>query len=178
MAGGSINFAIYDDRIEIWNNGSLMPGLDYSGLQFIHESVRRNPLIANVFYYRKLSEAWGRGIELIVQKCLEEGLPEPEFFERSGGFCVCLRSGKSTKEEGAEWLLDSPSTRLPVRQEEILKCFASSGKMTLSELIDNLETSVSERTVQRDLSQLQQLDLIMSEGFGRGAKWQLSKRGH
>ncbi len=170
MAGGSINFAIYDDRIEIWNNGSLMPGLDYSGLQFLHESVRRNPLIANIFYYRKLSEAWGRGIELIVQKCLEEGLPEPEFFERSGGFCVCLRSKTILQE------IDLSSKPLSSRQAAILRAFEDSAEMTLGELTDLLGGSLSERTVRRDLSEMQKLGLIQLEGFGRGAKWRLLEK--
>lgn len=172
LAGGSINFAIYDDRIEIWNNGSLMPGLQYSELQFLHESVLRNPIIASILYYRKLSESWGRGIELIVQKCSEEGLPEPKFFERSGGFCVCLRSGKDFQETRGMVALSPLSTR----QEKILQAFEDSDEMTLSELTAFLGGSLSERTMRRDLSGLQKLGLIQLEGFGRGARWRLLEK--
>jgi ATP-dependent DNA helicase RecG len=46
----SISLAIYDDRLEIWNNGTLPPGLKLSDLKKKHESCPRNKLIANVLY--------------------------------------------------------------------------------------------------------------------------------
>ncbi len=48
-------------------------------------------------------------------------------------------------------------------------------EVMLSEIIDELDIPISERTLQRDLSQLQELGFLESIGFGRGSKWRLSK---
>ena len=48
-------------------------------------------------------------------------------------------------------------------------------KMDSSSKYLSVEDS-SERTVRRDLSEIQKLGLIQLEGFGRGAKWRLLEK--
>ena len=92
-----------------------------------------------------------------------------------------MRSSVGILKPAGELALEPLSTC----QRELLHAFEDSEAMTLSELIGQLDASLSERTVRRDLTQLQQLGLIALKGFGRGAKWQLinkrtegDKRGH
>lgn len=77
--GGSVSIAIYDDRVEIANPGTLPLGWNVAKLKSEHNSEPQNPLIANVLYKRKVSESWGRGISLMMQECRNVGLPDPEF---------------------------------------------------------------------------------------------------
>jgi len=56
--GGSISFAIFDDRLEIWNYGLLPTGVSLETLKQMNQSVPRNQKIANVFYYHRMSESW------------------------------------------------------------------------------------------------------------------------
>ncbi|MFZ2656552.1 MAG: ATP-binding protein [Victivallales bacterium] len=56
-----------------------------------HESIPRNPLIAEVCYKVGYIDSWGRGVEKITESCRESGLPPPQFTERSGGILVELR---------------------------------------------------------------------------------------
>ena len=49
-----------------------------------HISHAQNPLIAQIMYYGKYLETWGRGIELMNDECTLAGVPRPEF-EMSGG---------------------------------------------------------------------------------------------
>ena len=81
--GGSVGIAIYDDRLEIDNPGTLPKGWNLDKLLSEHESQPQNPLIANVLYKRKVLESWGRGIHLIMDECKKAHLPKPEF-EASG----------------------------------------------------------------------------------------------
>ena len=76
-AGGSVSIAIYDDRVEIENPGSLPPGWSVEKLVSEHNSSPQNPLIANVLYKRKFLESWGRGIKLIMDECRKADLPAP-----------------------------------------------------------------------------------------------------
>ena len=73
------SLAIYDDRMVFQNPGAFPPGLNWK--DFVDDqigSIPQNPTIANVFYRRGTMEAWGRGISVIMAKCLAQGLPEPE----------------------------------------------------------------------------------------------------
>lgn len=54
---GFTEIAIYDDRIEIWNNGLLLAGISYPDLLIPHRSVLRNPLIAKAFFLNGAIEA-------------------------------------------------------------------------------------------------------------------------
>ena len=83
MPGGSVGIAIYDDRVEIENPGTLPKGWNLDKLLSEHESQPQNPIIANVLYKRKVLESWGRGINLIMNECKNANLPKPEF-EASG----------------------------------------------------------------------------------------------
>ena len=87
-AGGAISIAIFDDRLEIWNDGTLPFGFTPNDLKKDHISQPRNPLIATVFYIRGLIEKWGRGTQKIIELCTQLGHPEPEFMEQGGAFAV------------------------------------------------------------------------------------------
>jgi predicted HTH transcriptional regulator len=46
----------------------------------LNQSIPRNRRIANVLYYHKLFESWGRGVRLIIDGCIEAGHPAPIYF--------------------------------------------------------------------------------------------------
>ncbi len=62
-AGASVGLAIFDDRLEVWSWGRLPGDLTPEKLRIDHPSVRRNELIAEVFYRRGHIERWGRGTD-------------------------------------------------------------------------------------------------------------------
>ena len=64
-----------------------------------HESIPRNPLIAEVCYKVGYIDSWGRGVEKITDACEQAGLPAPAIVERTGGIAVEL--SKSTASAGA-----------------------------------------------------------------------------
>ena len=59
--------------------GAFPPDMSLEKLKSAHRSEPYNPVIAGVFYKRKLLESWGRGINLMITECTKAGLPEPEF---------------------------------------------------------------------------------------------------
>jgi ATP-dependent DNA helicase RecG len=58
LGGGSVDVAIYDDRLEIASSGTLHFGLTVADLYENHMSQPWNPAIADVFYKRGLIESW------------------------------------------------------------------------------------------------------------------------
>ena len=79
-----IQIAVYDDRLEICNCGELPEDWTVANLLARHRSRPYNPDIANVFFRSGEIEAWGRGIERIVNACKNAGVPIPEFKYNGG----------------------------------------------------------------------------------------------
>jgi ATP-dependent DNA helicase RecG len=71
---GNVQVRIFDDRIEVWNPGSLPEGWTVEKLKQKHESIPKNPLIADQFFLIKFIEKWGTGTIEMVRRCVEWGL--------------------------------------------------------------------------------------------------------
>lgn len=169
-AGGAVSLGVYDDRLEIWSEGTLPFGLVPEDLKRDHASRPRNPLIAEVLYRRGLIERWGRGTQKIVELCVRAGHPEPEFGEQAGSVWVrFLPSGYIAPHRVAH--------ELTQRQREVLQLLAQRGQLRFSEIRAALEHPPSDRSIRNDLTHLRRLDLIRLEGHGRGARWFLAERG-
>ena len=88
--GQDIQMKIYNDRIWFWNDGNLPEGFSVERMSKEHMSVRRNPLIANIFYRAGFIESWGRGVTKVCQSFKEAGLPEPGFENFMSGTLVTI----------------------------------------------------------------------------------------
>lgn len=132
FTGGSISFAIYDDRLEIWSYGLLPPGLSIDDLGELNQSIPRNRRIANVLYYHKLFESWGRGIRLIIDGCVEAGHPLPVYSINSGGLLLTLPM--MLQRVGLPEAISSVTVELTDRQQEILLLLKKSSGLSTSEI--------------------------------------------
>lgn len=56
---------IFNDHIELWNEGKLPDAITIDTLVEKHSSHPRNQLVASVFYKAGFIESWGRGIRKI-----------------------------------------------------------------------------------------------------------------
>ncbi len=168
LAGGAVNVAIFDDRLEITSSGLLPPGITVADLKKNHVSRPRNPLIADVFYLRGLVEQWGRGTQKIVDWCVAAGQPEPEFEEQAGAVVVRFRPSSY-----------HPPLRvshdLTDRQRHILLVLSRGGQWMIKDILGSLEPRPAQRTLQTDLGMLRSLGLIESSGRGPGARWSLRR---
>lgn len=162
---GYISIAIFDDKVEIWNNGTLPNKLKLADLKRKHNSILRNEIIAKVFYLRGYIESWGTGIKKMIDSCKEHGIPAPKFSERTGGLVVTFKlaapigGNKITK-----------PLELTSRQREILKTLKRS-QLNSVQLTKELSSAAAIRTIQVDLLQLEKLGLIKREGRGRALTW-------
>ncbi|GAG72996.1 unnamed protein product, partial [marine sediment metagenome] len=80
------------------NEGKLPPEVPVEKLKTEHLSKPRNTLLADVFYKAGFIESWGRGTIKIMEKCLEQGLPEPDFVEEHGVMKVVFYKDKFTED--------------------------------------------------------------------------------
>ena len=86
-----VQVRVFDDRIEIWNPGTLISPLTLDDLRKPHKSFPRNPLLARGLFRIKYIEEVGTGTNDIIRECNRYGLPEPEFKIIAGDFVIVFR---------------------------------------------------------------------------------------
>jgi len=164
----AITLAIFDDRMEIWNNGILPSRLSLDDLEKTHKSYPRNRNIANVFFLRNYIETWGTGTIKMIELCQEHGVPRPVFDEYSGGFSVTLKFEQSI---GPAVIQAGSEVTLNTRQKAILALIRQHGSMSTHRIIEGLDTPPTERMIRNDLNLLKKYQLIHLQGYGRSALW-------
>lgn len=173
--GGSISVAIYDDRVNISNTGGLPSGLRIPQLSKIHQSIPRNPLIANVMYISKNIERWGRGTLDMIEECKKEGLPLPQYEEVGGGFSVTFTFKEPIRTTIiTEHTTDHKQSKLTLRQKEII-AILKEGPHTRQELANKMKPKLAERTLQWEITKLKKMGLITTEGKGKATIWNIVK---
>lgn len=155
---GYISVAIFDDRVEIWNNGTLPNKLKIGDLKRKHDSVLRNELIAEIFYLRGYIEAWGTGIKTMMDSCKEHGIPAPKFSERTEGIEVAFRLAEPIGGYKRKQVFE-----LMPRQREILKLLTKSA-LNSAQIAEKLKNSPSMRMVQMELKKLEMAGIVKREG--------------
>lgn len=159
-----ITVRVYNDRLEIWNLGTLPMELSAEDLKQSHSSYPRNPLIAQVFYKGGLIESWGRGTIKILEECKKYDLPEPEIKEVGGGVQVILFKNKTNPEFLSTLGLNN-------RQLLAIEYIKKNGYITSG--IYKEVNNTSERTASRDLSILTHYNVLKKIGDKKGTIYKL-----
>ena len=164
-----IQIRVYPDKLMIMNEGKLPPEVPVEKLKTSHLSVPRNTLLAEIFYYAGFIESWGHGTIKIVDNCIEQGLPEPDFTEENGVMTVIFYKDKWNEENLKKLGLNE-------RQIKAVMYIKGNGKITNQEY--QKLNNVSKRTTTRDFENLIKKDIIIQIGItGRGTEYTL-KWGH
>lgn len=159
--GAPIQIRVYDEKISIWNEGTLPDGLTLAALRRSHSSRPRNPIIADVCFKGGYIDAWGRGTIKIIDTCKQADLPEPEMTELDGGFSITLFKDNISLEKLNKLGLND-------RQIKAVLIVKEKEKITNSEYQELFD--VSKATATRDLTELVEnfalLDKIGQTGVG------------
>jgi ATP-dependent DNA helicase RecG len=162
--GAPIQIRVYDDKLSIWNEGTLPDGLTLEALKRSHSSRPRNPIIADVCFKGGYIDAWGRGTIKIIDTCKQADLPEPEMKELDGGFIITLFKDNITPEQLTKLGLNN-------RQVKAVLLIKEKGKITNSEY--QILNEVSDRTALRDIEELTEKGILIKEGEKKGTYYKL-----
>ena len=143
--GAPIQIRVYDDKISIWNEGSLPEGLTLAALKRSHSSRPRNPIIADVSFKGGYIDAWGRGTIKILDTCKQADLPEPEMKEQDGGFIITLFKDNLTEDRLIKFGLND-------RQLKAVTFVKEKGKISNADFQELY--GVSKATATRNLTEL------------------------
>ena len=163
--GSFTQIRVYDDKINIWNEGMLPEGISLESLKRSHSSRPRNPLIADVCFKGGLIDAWGRGTIKIIDSCIAAELPEPELIERDGGFLVTLFKDNLTEEQLIKLGLNQ-------RQMKAIMYVQEKGKITNKEYQEI--NHISRQMATNELLDLtNNFKLLINRGYGAGSYFEL-----
>ncbi len=154
-----IQIRVYPDKLVIMNEGKLPPEVPVEKLKTNHLSRPRNTLLAEVFYSAGFIESWGHGTIKILENCVEQGLPEPDFMEENGVMTVIFYKDKWNEENLKKLGLND-------RQIKAVMYVKDNGRITNKEIQGLFE--VSRETATRDLIFLEEKDILQRFGT-RGA---------
>jgi ATP-dependent DNA helicase RecG len=168
----TISLAIYDDRLELWNAGTLPNRLKLEDLRSSHDSHPRNKQIAMAFYERGWIEMWGTGTTRMIEFCRKNGTPEPAFREYAGGFAVIFPF-KEVMNTEATAQSNLHHIRLTPRQEEIISILKGTVELSGAQIHEQLHVKIPMRTLQYELNKLKKLGLISSKGHAKSFVWSL-----
>lgn len=162
--GAMIQIRIYDNKLSIWNEGTLPAGITFADLRGNHPSKPRNPIIADVCFKGGYIDAWGRGTLKIITACREAELPEPEMKEEFGGVMITLFKDRYTEEQLRKMGLNE-------RQVKAVLYVVENGSITNSDY--QKISNTSERTALRDLDDLSAKNILQKKGEKKGTYYEL-----
>lgn len=186
---GFLQISIYPDRTEISNYGALPDGITVADLKVEHNSILRNPDIAQMCFYRKHIEMLGTGTQRMIRDCKENKFKAPVWKQGENITTVTFpdvahnRKDKSTDDAVNDAVndavkkgtIDAVNDAVSGGLIEVVKAISSSDTgITINELVANIDKS--HRTIQRYIQLLKNLGLIEFKGAAKTGKYYLTAK--
>ena len=184
---GTIQVAVYDNRLEITSPGKLPMGQTMERIKEGYSKIR-NEAIAHAFAYMNLIEHWGSGIPRIIDKVKAAGLREPEFIGGEVDLRINIYRGQvdtnnaminaNDTKDGANGVNDAgngtngvevPLNKEQAQIEKLLQIIEKNPSATQAYYAE--EIGVSKRTVSRMFVSLQEKGILVQSGTKRKANW-------
>lgn len=175
--GPDIQIHVYNDLIEIWNEGTLPEGYDENVLYNKHSSKPRNRNIADTMFKAGFIDTWGRGYKKIRDGFEMAGMPMPKVQNFCGGVQVTIERTRfmqmsSVTNNGGNFGGSGGSlavVQLSERQRRICNTIRDNPKVTVEQMASAL--SIAKRTLERELSALQKMGVLLREGNTSAGHW-------
>ena len=173
VMGSEVHLDIYNDCLTVTSPGGMYNGMLIQDLDIKDvSSERRNPILANVMAQLDYMEKRGSGLTRICNetKALEGYRDElkPKFKSTPTQFQTIIFASSDTPNVG-DYDGDMSETKLTERQQKILNLIKESPTITGKQMSETL--SVSQRTIERDLSALKKIGVLKREGKDNSGVW-------
>ncbi len=180
-SGSDIQMHVYNDHVEIWNDGNLPEGYDEKVLYGKHSSKPRNRNIADTMFKAGFIDTWGRGYKKIREGFEKAGLPMPTVESHCGGTLVTFQRGydvvsgrKNVSSDVSSSVGSLSVVQLTERQKKICELISKNPFISTQQM--SVVLSVVKRTVERDLSAMQKKGVLIREGNTSAGRWVVIKR--
>ena len=163
---------IYDDRLEITSPGGMCSGKEIpSVVDKVMESIRRNPIIADLFHRLHLMNRRGSGLANITNrtnKLFDDG--DNHVFYRSDNEFFVVKIENANYSVNVETINDRNET-LNRNETAVLKLIKKNSFITQNEMANAL--SLSRSTVIRITNKLTRNGIIQRVGANKNGYWKV-----
>ena len=170
IQGSEVHVDMYDDRLEIVSPGGMPDGKRIQDLNIDDvSSIRRNPVICDIFSRLKLMERRGSGLRKIIDQYPKDTVPSFRSTEQS--FIVTLPNlsyGKTSMPDGDD---NGDDVDIESNVDKILYTIAENPIVTQKNIAT--KTGLSIRTVSREIKKLRDSGLIRRVGSDRSGYWEI-----
>ena len=183
----SVQVMLFADRLEVMNSGGLPPALTVEKLRVAHQSVPRNPLLAESMYLMRYIEKMGTGTLDMIRRCAKAGLPEPEFEVGAGFVATIWRAGGTTRGRPDTTEEESGTTPITTAIDDSTTA-KTTGKTTAKRILALLQrdpeislAAVADRVgltvdgVRYHIRKLKSAGAIRRVGSSRAGRWEVLK---
>lgn len=166
--GAPIQMRVWDDHIEIWNEGVLPDGITPEILFSKHSSHPRNKNVAYAFFKAGFIESWGRGYKKIRDGFEGVGLPMPIVESVEGGVRVTFqRNNPNGSQKSSQKGSQKGSQKT---SDKILQLIKENPRITRELLAES--TDISSRMVAKYLKTLQEQGILKRIGGRKEGYWE------
>ena len=167
--GVHIQMRVYNDRIELWNQGRLPAELTPEKLLERHSSYPRNKNLAEVFYRAGFIESWGRGIRKIVDGMTKAGLPRPKIEDADGGVRITIYRNTRVPENVPKNVPENVPKELTGIKKRIYELIKANPSVSRTQIA--VECGMSVKTIGRYLAEMEKF--VRHVGPARGGHWEI-----
>ena len=191
VMGGEVHIDIYDDRVELVSPGAMLDGTQIQDRDIYKvPSMRRNPVIADVFTQLDYMEKRGSGLRKMRE--LTEKLPnflqgkEPQYQTEATSFYTTFynlnwgENGRIPVEEVAN-RVNSTLEKYPVKRnvnkpvgrtaQRIIDMVISNPMITREKMADELGISLD--GVKKQIKNLRDRGILVHEGSDKAGYWRI-----
>ena len=173
IRGSEVHIDMFDDRLIIYSPGGMPEGNCIQNLNItMIPSVRRNPIIADIFSFLGYMERKGSGIGKIVDgyknaKNYHDELL-PIFYSDTSQFTVIF---PNLNYRGSDKVGDKVGDNLTKNREQIVNVLRKNPKASFSQIAKAIE--LSKISIYRNITWLKDNNYIKRIGSAKGGYWEI-----
>jgi ATP-dependent DNA helicase RecG len=184
VIGSEVHVDMYDDRLDIYSPGGMVDGSLIQNLNIEDvPSLRRNPIIAEIFHRLDYIERQGSGLRKIrTETSYLYGYTEefaPQFISTPTAFHVVLKNMDYGVIEDSQSDIANFTLDFTIENDELLKQIHEQIRKSNSVTAEDLSVicGVGIRTIRRDLDILKNAEKIKRVNGNRYGHWEITNKG-
>jgi ATP-dependent DNA helicase RecG len=188
----TVNISVYPDKLIISNTGKLPDEITVKDLKKDHDSILRNPDIANVLFIREYIEMIGTGTLRMVADCKENNYPVPEWKTKENRLELTLNNvGHRIKNDGvsdgisdgvnrivsdgiSDGVIDGVSDGVRKELIKIVTLLKDQEGINTDDIVEHI--SKSKPTVERYLKTARDLKIVTFTGASKTGGYYLTEK--
>ena len=178
--GSEVTIDIYDDRIVVTSPGPMPSGeLINKELNNNIPSIRRNPILADIFARMKFMDRRGSGFDKIINgtnRLFDDNKNHVEFYATETHFSVVIYNANyNNVENGVTNGVTNGVINGALNENEkiIYGVMKANPQITIAEIVQ--KARIFRRTVERIIARLKEKELIERSGANKGGYWKVSE---